>query len=121
MSIQSLNGYAGSALPQQPAIGRGETASVTDAAAKTPAVASPQQRAPTDPQQLQQAIEKFKMAIPSKASSLQFSVDDQTGQTLVRVVDTETGELIRQIPSEEMVELARALDKMQGMLLKQRA
>jgi len=119
MSIQSLNGYAGS-LPQQPATTRSDPAPVADAAPRLPAQPV-QQAAPSDPQQIQQAVEKIQMALSSKASALQFSLDDQTGKTVVRVVDRETGELIRQIPSEELMEIARALDKMQGMLLKQSA
>ena len=41
--------------------------------------------------------------------------------TIVRITDGETGEMIRQIPSEEMLEIARSLDKMQGLLLRQEA
>lgn len=119
MGIQSLNGFNGS-VPQQPAATRGNAAPAAEAVAKSAAQPA-QQTAPIDPQQVQQAVEKLKMAMPSKANALQFSLDDQTGKTVVRVVDTETGELIRQIPSEELMEIARALDKMQGMLLKQSA
>ena len=71
--------------------------------------------------QIDQAMDRLKAAMQTKASSLSFSLDQQTGGTIVRVVDTETGDLIRQIPSKELVEIARALDKMQGMLLKQSA
>lgn len=53
--------------------------------------------------------------------SLQFSVDDDVGVNVVKVVDTQTKELIKQIPSEEMLALARALDKLQGMLVKDKA
>jgi flagellar protein FlaG len=120
MSIQSLNGFAAGSVPQQPAAPRGEAATAADGSAPVPA-APAQQTAPPDPQQIQNAVEKLKMALPSKANALQFSLDDQTGKTVVRVVDSETGELIRQIPSEELMEIARALDKMQGLLLKQSA
>lgn len=40
---------------------------------------------------------------------LQFSVDKESGRTVVTVVDAETGEKIRQIPSEEVLALARNL------------
>jgi flagellar protein FlaG len=53
------------------------------------------------------------------SSNLQFSIDDDTGDTIVRVTDHKTGELISQIPSKEMLELAKSLDRMQGMLLRQ--
>lgn len=41
--------------------------------------------------------------------NLQFSVDDDSGQTVIKVVDSETHELIRQIPPDEMLALARHL------------
>jgi len=119
MSIQSLNGYAGS--QPQPAAAAGNSPAPAAAVASAPRETPVQQTAPTDPQQVQQAVEQIKTALPAKASALQFSLDDQTGKTVVKVIDSETGDLIRQIPSEELLEIARALDKMQGLLLKQSA
>ena len=48
-------------------------------------------------------------------------MDDSTGKTVIKVVDSSTHELIRQIPSEEMLEIARALDRLQGLLVHQKA
>ncbi len=48
-------------------------------------------------------------------------MDDSTGKTVIKVVDSSTNELIRQIPSEEMLEIARALDRLQGLLIRQKA
>lgn len=41
--------------------------------------------------------------------NLQFSVDDPSGATVIRVVDTVTGQTIRQIPSVEALALAEHL------------
>lgn len=41
--------------------------------------------------------------------SLQFSVDDELGITVVKVVDKATDELIRQFPSDELINLSRKL------------
>jgi flagellar protein FlaG len=120
MSIQSLNGAVGN--PPQPAQARSNPATVPDAVVKLPE--APVQSAPRQQpvqEQLQQALEKLKQAVPTKSSALQFSLDESSGQTIARVVDSETGELIRQIPSKELLEIAHAIDKMQGMLLKQKA
>ena len=120
MSIQSLNGAVGN--PPQPAQARSNPAPVPDAVVTLPQ--APVQSAPRQPpvqEQLQQALEKLKQAVPTKSSALQFSLDESSGQTIARVVDSETGELIRQIPSKELLEIAHAIDKMQGMLLKQKA
>lgn len=77
----------------------------------------PQQASRT---QLEQAVKEIRKSMSQGASSdLQFSIDDDTGITVVRVTDKSTGELIRQIPSLEVLELAKSLDSMKGMLLRQ--
>ncbi|BAO28772.1 MAG: flagellar protein FlaG [Sulfuritalea sp.] len=121
MSIQSLNGAAGNT--PQPAQARSNPAPVQDAAMKLPQapVQSVQPTQKPAPEQLQKALEALKQAVPIKSNALTFSLDDSSGQTIARVVDSETGEVIRQIPSKELLEIARAIDKMQGMLLKQKA
>lgn len=54
-------------------------------------------------------------------NSLQFSIDDDTGTTVVKVIDRETEEVIKQIPSEEMLALAKAIGQLKGLLVKQQA
>ena len=44
--------------------------------------------------------------------SLQFSVDEELGVTIVRVIDKETDELIRQFPPEELINLSRRLKEL---------
>lgn len=100
----------------------GEPASIaatapTAAAAATPAPASP----PTALEQVQQALEDVRKAITPVAQDLLFSIDEDTGKTVVKVVDASTDEVIRQIPSEEIISIAKALDKLQGLLVQQKA
>ena len=59
--------------------------------------------------------------IKQTANSLQFSIDEDIGVTVVKVIDTESKKVIRQIPSEEVIDIAKALDKLQGLLVKQQA
>lgn len=40
---------------------------------------------------------------------LHFSVDDDSGRTVIKVVNSETAELIRQIPSEEVLKLSETI------------
>jgi flagellar protein FlaG len=54
-------------------------------------------------------------------ASLEFSVDDESGRTVVKVVDAQTKELIRQIPSEEVLAVARNLERIKGFLLSETA
>lgn len=53
------------------------------------------------------------------ARNLLFSIDDDSGRTIVKVVDNATKEVIRQIPSEEILSIAKALDRLKGLLIKQ--
>lgn len=80
-----------------------------------------QQAAKPSSEQVQKAIENLRQATQSSAQNLQFSVDNDTGQTVIRVVDGGTKEVIRQIPSEEVLHLARSLEKLSGLLLRQKA
>jgi flagellar protein FlaG len=83
--------------------------------------APPKQPAP-DRAQLEQVIKDIKQLVkPMVSNGLNFSIDDSTGKAIVRITDGETGEMIRQIPSEEMMEIARSVDRMQGLLLRQKA
>lgn len=72
-------------------------------------------------EQLNQAVKQIQEMIKQTASSLQFSIDKDSGVTVVKVVETESKKVIRQIPSEEVLAIAKALDKLQGLLLKQQA
>ncbi len=53
--------------------------------------------------------------------NLQFSVDDDSGDTVVKVIDSETEEVVRQIPSEEILEARHAIEKYRGVLLETKA
>jgi flagellar protein FlaG len=53
----------------------------------------------------------------SVGRSLQFSVDEQSGETVVSVRDAETGEVIRQIPSAEALRIAQALGNQRNSLI----
>ncbi|QDX81330.1 hypothetical protein B9N43_08795 [Denitratisoma sp. DHT3] len=118
-TISSPGGANVASLPAAPVAPGGAPA----AAVKAPAVVSesqPQQQ--SKPEQLQKALAAMKQLVEAKApNSLSFSIDDESGKTIVKVSDAQTGEMIRQIPSEEMLELARSLDKLQGALLRQEA
>jgi len=71
--------------------------------------------------QVKQAVESIRAAVAPMAQNLQFSMDQSSGKTVVRVVDTNTQEVIRQIPSEEVLKIAQDLDRMQGLLLRGKA
>lgn len=55
------------------------------------------------------------------AQNVQFSIDHDSGKTVVKVVDTQTQEVLRQIPNADALSLSRSLGKLQGMLIHEKA
>ncbi|MFN0038152.1 MAG: flagellar protein FlaG [Burkholderiales bacterium] len=72
------------------------------------------------PEQVAEAIATANEALQSISSSVEFSLDSSTGKTVIRIVDSGNQQVIRQVPSEEMLAIARAVDRLQGLLLRQR-
>ena len=85
------------------------------------AVATPPNQAPPPPAKVQQAIKDANKTIQTLAQSLQFSVDEDSGDMVIKVMDKETKEVIRQIPSKEMLEIAKRLDEFRGLLIRNKA
>ena len=95
-----------------------DSAAATAAGAVTSAASS----APVDRDTLQGAVERVQQAVQTLSSAgIQFTIDQDFERMVVRVVDTSTKEVIRQIPPKEMLEIAQALDKLQGLLVHQKA
>ena len=93
--------------------------SETKAAPAQPAAAAP---APGQTDDVRKAAKQVNEALRATASSdLQFSVEGDNKEVVVRVVDSQTKEVIRQIPSEEMVAISKAMDNLSGLLIQQKA
>lgn len=96
--------------------------------AKAPEAAKPvltasetQDRKAPDKLETQRAVEKIGQFVASKQSELSFSIDDASGAQVVKITDIQTKQVIRQFPSEEAIAIANALDKLQGLLIKDKA
>lgn len=59
--------------------------------------------------------------VQSMGRNLSFSIDETTGYHVVRVVNPTTGELVRQLPSEELLQIARDFERLNNVLVSQRA
>jgi flagellar protein FlaG len=59
--------------------------------------------------------------VSSMGRNLNFSIDETTGYNVVRVVNPDTGELIRQLPSEELLKISRDFQRLNNVLVSQRA
>ena len=122
MAIQSVGSFGNALnLPAAPQ-GSGAPPVVQAATAEAPKVQAPPQAPAVSREDIEQAIEQIKTKVePVVSNALQFSVDDSTGKTVVKIVDGQTGKMIRQIPSEELLAIAESIDRMQGLLLRQKA
>ncbi len=74
-----------------------------------------------DPKDLQQLADQLTQTIGMTGPQVQFSIHNDTGKTVLRVTDAESGAVLRQIPGDEALSMARILDKMQGVLIRQKA
>jgi flagellar protein FlaG len=74
------------------------------------------------PEQLKRMVDDANKSLNKSSSKLEFSVDDATNKTIVKVTESQSGKLIMQFPSEEMLSITRAIDHaQQGVLLKEKA
>ncbi len=79
------------------------------------------QKTETTREKLEEAVKQVNDFVQPFNNGLQFSLDDDTGKTIVKVIDKATEEVIRQFPSEEMLGIAKAIDTMKGLLIQQKA
>lgn len=108
-SLPPVAGYAGAA-PAAPGLAVG--GHEAEPAPQPKPLPQPRTRA-----DLEQFLADLQKVLSPLSRSLQFSIDERSGRTIVRVIDRATREVIRQIPSEEILALADRMDKVQGLLL----
>lgn len=71
--------------------------------------------------ELDSAVKTTNKFLQALAQNLQFSIDKDTEKVVVKLVDVSTKEVVKQIPPEEMLAIAKALDKLQGLLIREKA
>ena len=123
MNVNPLNNAP---LPvAEPATGRAAPSSganPANAGKAAPAQPAAATQAPATTDEVRKAARQVNEALKQTASSdLQFSVEGENKEVVVRVVDSQTKEVIRQIPSEEMVAMSKAIDNLSGLLIQQKA
>ncbi len=65
----------------------------------------------------EETVQKLNNALEEiKHNRLEFSVHEDTGRTVVKIIDQDTGEVIKQLPPEELLDLAEKLKEMSGVL-----
>lgn len=115
-------------VPTTPPASRPAASAATGASSAIPAtpnnglpVQMPAKLPVVDAAELKHALDAINKYLKPVASNIEFSIDQDSGRTLVKIVDTETNTVIRQTPSKEVLAIARELDKLQGLLIREKA
>ena len=64
-------------------------------------------------QEIESAVDEVSEFVQAQNRNLNFSFNEESNRSVVKVTDSETGELIRQIPSEEVLKLSEKIRDLQ--------
>lgn len=85
---------------------------------------APEVSAKAEPVQSDRPVEPVqppqKAIVNGLGLSLSFTVDQETGRSIISVIDIETGEVVRQIPPEEVLNFLKQYQEQNGLLLSRR-
>lgn len=88
---------------------------------------SAEQQEPASPQEgvasieeLQSAVQELNDKLARQELQVNFSVDQDTGRFVVKVMDSKTGDLVRQIPNEETLQFTRNVERGLGTIVDDR-
>ncbi|MDH3645495.1 MAG: flagellar protein FlaG [Gammaproteobacteria bacterium] len=76
---------------------------ITPPAGKTPDLVA------TKAPELRVAVDTVREFVADMQRDLQFTVDENSGRTIITVIDSESGKIVRQIPSEELLQIAETV------------
>jgi flagellar protein FlaG len=77
--------------------------------------------APPSREAVTKAVEQVNAHLDAQNRAIEFSIDPDTRAVVVRLIDKQDNRVLRQVPSQEMLEIAKALDQLQGKLLRSQA
>lgn len=72
-------------------------------------------------EQARKSLDEINKVLASMSISVQFQIDPNYKDVIVKVVDQESGKVVRQIPTVEVVRIAKAMDNLKGLLFAQTA
>ena len=70
---------------------------------------------------LEQAIDELNHAVSVLNHRINFSIDEETGRLMAKVIDAQTNEVIKQIPPERVMAFVRRFQEFIGLLLDEKA
>jgi flagellar protein FlaG len=129
-SIMAIEQVGGASVPNMPSLNlqSGRNVAVTSEAQvklitgdKAVAATAPSQATAPGKKEVAEAIKKIEQVVTPSNQGLRFSIDEDSGITVVKLIDSQTQTVLRQIPTLEVIQISKALDKLQGLLLKDKA
>jgi flagellar protein FlaG len=111
------------AIPSDRSIVVGEASGTSTPATTTvlPNAAVQQASPAASSEQVKQAVKDINKALQQQGRGLEFEIDPESKHSIIKVVDTETQQVIRQMPTKDALDIARALDRLQSLLVHQKA
>ena len=126
MFNSSIDGYGGIKMPistQQTTDTKAtaQTSNANRAALKS--VDSSDNRTSTEANKdmLTAAVNKLNELVAPALQTVQFSMDEEAGRMVVKVIDTATQKTVRQIPNEEVLAFSKTLGRLQGLVVREQA
>lgn len=121
MSIESIQtGTVASAIPKRPTAPP-PTVSVAEQRNTVTETTNPSQPKSEQKLSLEEAVSNISKFVSLANAEISFSIDQSSGTRVVQIKDSRSDTVIRQIPSEEAIQIAQALDKLQGLFVKESA
>lgn len=66
---------------------------------------------------LEQAVEQTNKTMETYNTELKFSIHEESGEVMVKVIDTRDNSVVREIPPERVLDFAARVKKMLGLVL----
>ncbi|MCE3605914.1 flagellar protein FlaG [Massilia sp. P8910] len=120
MELRPLDN-APAAPPLRPAAPESASASARTAGAAAAKTGAPKEAAEPDPREVSKVVGEINLAMQAMSRNIEFSIDTDSQRTVVKIIDQTTKEVIRQMPTAEALEIGKALEKVQGLLIRQTA
>ena len=112
MSTEAISNQSLKDIPQQPsAVNRQSTATPAGNELPQQAEKAQAESAQVSAKDLEGIVEQLNEHMQNIQRNLNFSVDDSSGKTVIRV-DTNTEELVRQIPSEDALRISHSIQEL---------
>lgn len=122
MSVESMNATSMVSTTTQPAntqqVNQNQQAAIAE---KQSQAAEAQEAQKLTAEEVQDVVDKLNDFMQGQQRNLNFSVDKDTDNLVVKVMDTQTEEVIRQFPSEETLKLAKHIEGMLGLIFNDKA